>query len=121
MRKSDGKHLMRAKQQFERAMADSTELFQSLIDDNKQDHPECLGCHTTGYGQPGGYRNVQATDHLTSVQCEVCHRVAVTHLQKPQNTAGTVKKVSEGLCVTCHTPVQSPDFHYEEAIERVRH
>jgi len=95
--------------------------FQSLIDDNKQDHPECLGCHTTGYGQLGGYRNVQATDHLTSVQCEVCHRVAVTHLQKPQNTAGTVKKVSEGLCVTCHTPVQSPDFHYEEAIERVRH
>ncbi len=33
MRKSGGKHLMRAKQQFERAMADSTELFQTLIDD----------------------------------------------------------------------------------------
>ncbi len=32
MRKSDDKHRMRAKQRFERAMRDSTELFQDLID-----------------------------------------------------------------------------------------
>lgn len=33
MKKSDDKRQMKAKQQFERAMADSTELFQDLIDD----------------------------------------------------------------------------------------
>jgi 2',3'-cyclic-nucleotide 2'-phosphodiesterase (5'-nucleotidase family) len=95
--------------------------FQSLVNDNEGDHPECLSCHTTGYGQITGYRNLQKTDHLTDVQCETCHRVSVTHLLKPENTVGRVEKVSERLCITCHTPVQSSDFQFEEAIEKVRH
>lgn len=36
-----------------------------------RDNPECLRCHTTGYGMP---RRADTTDEdLRGVQCEACH------------------------------------------------
>lgn len=95
--------------------------FQTLVETEEEEQPECLRCHTTGFGQPGGYLNLETTDRLKDVQCEVCHRMSAAHLQQPQKMQEPVEKVSERLCMTCHTPAQSPDFHYEEAIEKVRH
>lgn len=33
----------------------------------------CLRCHTTGYGKPGGFKNIAETQKLINVQCEACH------------------------------------------------
>lgn len=42
----------------------------------------CLPCHTTGFGQPGGFTSVEATPHLVGVQCESCHGPASAYLAK---------------------------------------
>jgi hypothetical protein len=34
---------------------------------------DCLKCHTTGYGKPGGYTSLEETPNLINVQCEACH------------------------------------------------
>lgn len=34
---------------------------------------DCLACHTTGYGKPGGFKSLAETPDLINVQCEGCH------------------------------------------------
>lgn len=88
---------------------------------------ECLPCHTTGYGKPGGFQSIEATPGLAGVQCEVCHGPGGGYLKPTlmslQNkaykrtdlvTAGlTVPDVK--ICQGCHNP-KSPfyaAFNYE--------
>jgi hypothetical protein len=33
----------------------------------------CLRCHTTGFGKPGGFKSLEETPKLVNVQCEECH------------------------------------------------
>jgi hypothetical protein len=35
--------------------------------------PECLQCHVTGYGKPGGFISIEQTPGMANVQCEMCH------------------------------------------------
>lgn len=69
----------------------------------KEHDPKCVPCHTTGYGQPGGFVSVEETPHMKNVQCESCHGPASLHVKAPtveehQRTLSVPKNV----CTICH-------------------
>jgi len=70
----------------------------------KEHDPQCLPCHTTGYGEPGGFISVEKTPHLKNVQCEVCHGPASLHIKaKTMEEKRKTIKIPKNLCTKCHT------------------
>ncbi len=70
---------------------------------HKEHDPQCLPCHTTGYGQPGGFVSIEETPHMKNIQCEACHGPASLHVKAPtveehQRTLSIPKNV----CTKCH-------------------
>jgi len=93
--------------------------FATLQKVKRENDPQCLGCHVTGYEQPGGFLNVFSTPRLTDVQCEACHGPGSRHLDDPARPYGRVG-VPEG-CVPCHTRENSPDFEPLRYWAKIRH
>ena len=54
-----------------------------LLKPEEQTKPECLICHTTGYGKEGGFKNLEETPTMTEVQCEACHGPASSYYKAP--------------------------------------
>ena len=73
---------------------------------------KCLPCHTTGYGQPGGFVSVEKTPLLVGVQCESCHgpgKECSTIMELRGRTYELQELMEAGLrpkpvtvCSTCH-------------------
>jgi len=73
----------------------------------KTKDPECLKCHVTGYGQPGGFVSEEATPHLKYKICEACHAAGSLHVSDPANkeyrkTMAPYKYSDKNVCVQCH-------------------
>ena len=94
--------------------------YESIRKAGRQEDPECLLCHTMGPGRQGGFVSIQKTPGLARVTCQACHIVTSDHAKKkikpePQLT------IHSRLCMTCHGPVQSPDFDYFVAKPKILH
>jgi hypothetical protein len=64
--------------------------YKTLVDDakrpsNRQYDPECIVCHTVGFGYQTGYVNEQRTPLLKNVGCESCHGPSSLHAANPHN------------------------------------
>jgi hypothetical protein len=82
-------------------------------------NPECLACHTTGYGRPGGYdpaTEKEGAPYLLGVQCEACHGPGTAHARD-----GSYAKAARESCRTCHTSKWSPDFDFQTYWSRDDH
>ena len=120
------------------------------IEGNAWEAPECIKCHTTGFGTGGyeakcesfwnpaaddkaGAKAVKRMKALQGVGCESCHGAGSAYKSKKVKVAivaGTVEPVSVGLleinektCVACHneeSPTFKP-FNYEERSAKIAH
>jgi len=93
----------------------------TLRERNKEFDRSCIGCHVTGYREPGGsvLGNLRG---LENVQCEQCHGPGSNHINNPSlvNVPGGVhREVTETTCLKCHVPEHSPKFNFERYLPRV--
>ncbi len=51
-----------------------------VLTEKYEKDPKCLGCHTTGYKRPSGYKDASDAD-LKGVTCEVCHGPGSKHVE----------------------------------------
>jgi hypothetical protein len=80
--------------------------------------PECVGCHTTAWGEPGGFTSADAgaIGKWKGVQCEACHGALGGH---PQRAEVQPAPVTERTCARCHDAANSPQFDYTSYLKRV--
>ena len=70
--------------------------------------PACIGCHVTGYFQPGGTTELAvATTKLRDVGCESCHGAGSAHVAAPRDAGKIARAVPASVCLGCHTPDQT--------------
>lgn len=92
--------------------------FGSLERTGKSRDPECVKCHSTGYGEEGGFYSLSSTPGLSGVQCETCHGPGKGHVMDYNSP---MRPVSEQVCLSCHTAENSPDFDFNSYYEKIRH
>jgi peroxiredoxin len=90
--------------------------FDTLVEHGADRDPECLKCHTVGFGEPGGFDPAVRQDFLRGVQCENCHGRGGPH-QSPE----FAKTGLEPVCLSCHTPEHSLRFSFAERLPLVSH
>jgi len=87
-----------------------------LLPAKYQADANCLKCHTTGFGEPTGYKTVADND-LKGTSCEQCHGPGSKHAeiskpfanQKPTPEQEKLardsiwKMLPQNVCVSCHT------------------
>ena len=92
--------------------------YATLTTRHKQFNLSCVGCHVTGYQQPGG-STVAHVEGLIDVGCENCHGPGSLHVADPTSPSTLVRAVPETVCARCHTPEHSDLFQYAAYRERV--
>ncbi|SPF44956.1 conserved exported hypothetical protein [Syntrophobacter sp. SbD1] len=75
----------------------------------------CYKCHTTGYGEPGGFRSEQETPQLKNAGCETCHGPGGTHSETGDKD--DIKgKLTMADCDRCHSADRVAAFRYKPLI-----
>ena len=92
--------------------------YHTLVEKGHEKDPDCLTCHTVGFGFQTGFSDLSRTPTLTDVGCENCHGVGGNHVKNPQPGYGQVTKEN---CLTCHTTENSPKFDYDVYFPKIRH
>ena len=100
----------------------------------KSTHADCLACHTTGFGRPGGFPRegvVESHTDLARVGCESCHGPGGEHVKQGAAKIGSIVSLGDKcdscvilkICGSCHDEANDPGFEFEviEKIEAQRH
>lgn len=82
--------------------------FESLQADEVK-NPDCVKCHVTGYGKPGGFTSAEDTPALKNVGCEACHGPGSAHIEAAKNAPDDKPWEKKNIktptnCAQCHNP-----------------
>src|SRR5262249_43239725 len=90
----------------------------TLVEKAAQMDPYCQHCHTTGYGEPGGFQSTATGAQRQNVGCESCHGPAQAHVLRP---ATRTLYDARDRCAQCHDHENSPKFQFEEFWAQISH
>jgi hypothetical protein len=79
--------------------------FEDVVSAGGEKHGDCLHCHATGYGKPGGFVDAESTPDLAGVTCQSCHGPGSKHIEKglsKEQRRKTVQRLPN--CAECHKP-----------------
>jgi hypothetical protein len=92
--------------------------WQSLKDRGYEVDPYCQQCHTTAYGQPGGFVSAGGSPDRVGVGCETCHGPSAAHVKEPKvHTPFT----PADQCRRCHDLENSPKFDFDVYWPKIQH
>lgn len=92
--------------------------FDTLVEQSQDFNPNCVRCHTIGFRRKNGFVNANATPTLKHVGCESCHGPSSRH---PDEELTGYGDTNVGMCVTCHTHENSPEFDPATYVPRILH
>lgn len=92
--------------------------YATLVQDGKQHHLDCVGCHVTGWQQPQGVCRIDVTAGREEVGCESCHGPGDAHSRNPTPNS-IVRFVEANTCKGCHDRENSPNFDFDQYVEKI--
>jgi hypothetical protein len=98
--------------------------FETLVTKKSEFDPECLSCHTVGYGLHSGFVDAQKTPSLSGVQCESCHGRGKEHVAARVarvHGPSTLKPVTQASCIRCHDQENSENFRFASFWPKIAH
>lgn len=142
--------LCHIKQFYDWQKTDHAGAYVTLIEKGQNDNPQCLRCHSTGFGLPCGFdparkpgtlamegvpKRPASQDPLKGVGCECCHGGSRHHLGialkdrfAATRTPLLRAKAARENCVRCHTadrpcrdPKRPEPYERTEYFERIKH
>ena len=84
-----------------------SKAFSALVGAEQKD-PKCVKCHVTGFGQPGGFVDMDTTAAMQNVGCESCHGPGSAHVDAVKNRVRgqpwdtSINRMPDNTCVQCH-------------------
>ncbi len=94
----------------------------TLVHEGKAADRSCVGCHSIGFNEPGGYCKTSEVDFRQNVQCEACHGPASLHVESAGDPSLLVRRdVDESVCRRCHQVPHIPTSESFVFDDKLRH